>query len=70
MEKFDCFIDLGSWPRIDAIISFLSKSNFIVGFKTNKQFRHNLYDVSYKHSDQIHELDNYRNIITQIFILL
>ena len=66
-EKFDCFIDLGSWPRIDAIISFFSNSDFVVGYKTKNQYRHFAYDQFIEHNDQIHELDNYRNIFTQLF---
>tara|TARA_B100001123_G_C15318538_1_gene1027073 strand:+ start:1300 stop:2394 length:1095 start_codon:yes stop_codon:yes gene_type:complete len=66
-EKFDCFIDLGSWPRIDAVISFFSNSGFVIGYKTKNQYRHFAYDQIIEHDDQIHELDNYRNIFSQLF---
>ena len=66
-EKFDCFIDLGSWPRIDAVISYFSNSGFVIGYKTKNQYRHFAYDQVIDHNDQIHELDNYRNIFLQLF---
>ena len=65
-DKYDCFIDLGSWPRIDAIISAFSKSKYTVGFKTSGQFRHYAYDHCIFHNKEIHELDNYRNILKSI----
>lgn len=66
-EKFDCFIDLGSWPRIDAVISFFSNSECVIGYQTRNQYRHYAYDLIFKHNDQIHELDNYRNVFSQLF---
>ena len=66
-ENFDCFIDFDPWSRIGAIIAFFSNSQYVVGFKTTNQHRHFIYDQFYLHNDQIHELDNYRTIISQLF---
>ena len=65
-NEYDCFIDLGAWPRIDSIITTLSKSKFTVGFKTNNQFRHYAYDCYIPHNDNIHEVENYKNILKYI----
>ena len=61
--KFDYFVDFDPWPRINAILSFFSKSKVKIGFKTNKQFRHYIYDLIVVHSNRIHEIDNYRNLV-------
>lgn len=59
----DLWVDFGSWPRINALLSYYSKSELRVGFKTPGQFRHYLYDIQIPHSDRIHELENYRALL-------
>lgn len=62
---FNVFIDLGSWPRINSIYSYFSNSEFVIGFKTLSQYRHYAYDAFSLHNPKIHELDNYRNLISE-----
>lgn len=64
--NFDVWLDFGSWPRLNALLSWFSKSGSTIGFETKGQYRHYLYDVSVLHRDDIHELENYRNIVGKI----
>jgi heptosyltransferase I len=64
--EYDIWIDFGPWPRINTILSFFSKARLKVGFKTKGQYRHYIYDITAEHSDQLHELDNYKNLLKQI----
>lgn len=60
--SFDVFIDYGAWPRIDALLTFFSRSLFKVGFNSANQGRHYLYDMSGPHKNDVHELENYKNL--------
>ncbi len=60
----DILIDFCSWPRINAIISFFSKAKYSIGFKTKRQARHFIYDQAIEHQEDIHEIDNYRKLIS------
>jgi len=62
-EQFDLWLDFGSWPRFNAILSFFANANFKVGFKTPGQHRHYIYDAYTTHTDKVHELYNYKNIL-------
>ncbi|MEI6609641.1 MAG: glycosyltransferase family 9 protein [Deltaproteobacteria bacterium] len=61
--EYDIWIDFGPWPRINALLSCFSNARLKVGFKTKGQYRHYIYDVTAQHSDQLHELDNYKNLL-------
>ncbi|MGE4498536.1 MAG: glycosyltransferase family 9 protein [Deferribacterales bacterium] len=60
MGHFDFVLDFGSWPRFDAFLASCFNSSFTAGFNTEHQHRHYCYDLSVNHSQDIHELDNYR----------
>jgi ADP-heptose:LPS heptosyltransferase len=62
----DVLIDFGPWPRISAILAALSSAGFTVGFQTAGQYRHYAYDLTVKHSDEIHEFDNHANLLASI----
>ncbi len=66
--KFDAWLDFGSWPRLNAILSYFANARFKVGFKTKNQYRHYIYDVYVNHNSEIHEIFNYKNILEQINI--
>ncbi len=61
--KIDLLLDFGAWPRINALFSYLSGARYLIGFNTRGQYRHYIYDSTVNHSDQIHEIENYRNIL-------
>jgi len=65
-KKFDLFIDFDSWPRITALLTFFSRSKYTMGFATQGQCRHYLYDHAHKHSFNLHELENYRALIAPL----
>lgn len=66
-KKPDAIIDFDSWPRINAILCFMSGAKFRIGFKTDGQNRHWVYHQTQEHSDQIHEVQNYSNLAKTIF---
>lgn len=66
--SFDLWLDFGSWPRINALLTYFSRSALRVGFRTPGQYRHYLYDVQVPHSDQQHELENYRRLLQPLAI--
>jgi heptosyltransferase I len=63
---YDLFFDFGPWPRLNSIYSFFFNAKFKIGFKSKKQYRHYIYDLSINHSSDIHEINNYRALITPV----
>ena len=57
-NKYDIIIDFEPFVRLTAILSFLLRGRFIIGFKTEKQYKHIAYDASAEHSNKRHEVDN------------
>jgi heptosyltransferase I len=62
-DEFDLWIDFGSWPRLDALLSWAACADLKVGFASAGQYRHYLYDLAIEHRDTVHELYNYRNLL-------
>lgn len=60
--NLDLLVDTSQWPRISAAVSFFSRAQCTVGFKTSGQRRHYVYDILCEHSSQVHELDNFRRL--------
>lgn len=54
----DLVVDFGPWPRLNAICAVLSGASWVVGFKTDGQYRHYAYDVAIKHDRSAHESEN------------
>jgi len=67
-KKYDIFIDFDSWPRLNALLTYSSNASFTIGFKTKNQFRHYLYNKYIEHNWNIHEVENYKNLIKYIGI--
>jgi heptosyltransferase I len=65
---FDLWVDFGPWPRLNALWTFFAHAGLKVGFKTTGQYRHYIYDRVALHSDEIHELENYRRLLTAVRI--
>lgn len=61
--QFDTFVDCGQWPRLNAILTFFSKSKYKVGFKTPGQFKHYAYDQVVEHSKGVHEEVNFKYLL-------
>ncbi len=56
-------IDADPWPRINALYTFFSKSQFTIGFQAKGEWRHFLYDAVVSHAFTCHEVDNYRRLL-------
>jgi len=65
-EQLDVLLDLGQWTRVDAICSFLSRARYTIGFETPGQHRHFAYDATVRHSDVVHELENFRRLVGEL----
>lgn len=61
--SFDCLIDFGPWMRINAIISGFVHADFKIGFQRSRMYRHYVYDLAVIHQDDVHEIENYRNLL-------
>lgn len=65
-KNLDFLIDFDSWPKINALITCFSKAKYTIGFSTPNQHRHYLYDNSVSHIKKQHEIDNYRDLVTNL----
>ena len=64
----DILIDTSQWPRIGALVAALSGARWTIGFETEGQIRHYSYDICVKHSPKVHELDNFRSLLSPLGI--
>jgi heptosyltransferase-3 len=62
-NSVDILIDFGQWWRITAIFTAIARARFAVGFRTPRQWRHFPYDAVANHSNQRHELENFRALV-------
>lgn len=65
----DILVDLGSWPRFDALLAALSGARFTAGFRTTGQQRHFAYDATVDHSREAHERTNYERLLETIGVV-
>ncbi|MGC8765638.1 MAG: glycosyltransferase family 9 protein [Brevinematia bacterium] len=63
VDEMDILFDFGQWPRINSVISFFANAKIKVGFQTDKQYRHYVYDVVVIHSNKRHEIENFRELL-------
>lgn len=61
--RFDVWLDFSQWARIDALLSRVARAGCKIGFKTPKQYRHYGYDKWVEHRNDVHEMENYRNLV-------
>ncbi len=66
LKKFHLLLDFASWARINSIIAWAARADLKIGFMRRKTLRHFVFDVAVEHSDDRHELDNYREILHHI----
>lgn len=65
LGHYDLVLDFGPWPRINGIIAWQLMADFKVGFYRPDTHRHYIYDAKVEHSDKVHEIENYRNILRE-----
>jgi len=64
----DVLIDTSQWSKIGAILCALSGAKVTIGFNTPGQYRHFAYDVLVPHSRTVHEIDNFRALLSPLNI--
>lgn len=67
-EKYELIIDVGQWERINAIMTMLLRSDYSIGFKTEKQFKHFGYESVVPHFRNKHELENFLDLLIPLGI--
>jgi ADP-heptose:LPS heptosyltransferase len=60
---FDLWLDFSQWARVDSLLTRAANAECKIGFMTPRQYRHYCYDIKIEHRQDVHELDNYRNLI-------
>ena len=60
----DVLIDSSQWSRVGALVTALSGALWTIGFETEGQGRHYAYDQTVKHSPKVHELTNFRSLLS------
>lgn len=61
--RLDLLLDFTPWQRLTAFYSALSGARCRVGFRSINQHRHFHYDIVAEHSNQVHELENFRRLL-------
>lgn len=61
--SMDVFIDSGQWARLNAVLTFFARSTLKIGFETKKQYRHYAFDIPVRHRNDVHEIENFRNLV-------
>ena len=63
---FDWAVDLEHWPRLSALLAYLSGAPMRIGFRTQGQHRHFLFTESVPHIPGQHEVRNFLDIATRL----
>ena len=64
----DILIDTSQWSRIGALVACLSGAGWAIGFETEGQKRHYVFDFAVKHSSKVHELSNFGALLSPVGI--
>ncbi len=67
-KRADIVLDFGEWSKIEALVAAVVPSKLSVGFKTDGQYRHYAQDISIVHRDNVHEVENYANLVRSLGI--
>jgi heptosyltransferase I len=67
-SSYDIVIDAGQWERINAIITAFTRNECSIGFKTNSQYKHFIYDRVVPHLRSKHELENFMDLLSPLGI--
>lgn len=62
-SNLDLLVDFTQWQRVTAFYSGLSGAGYRLGFRSDGQHRHWLYDESVPHSADAHEIENFRALV-------
>jgi ADP-heptose:LPS heptosyltransferase len=67
-QRLDVLVDFGQWTRLEGLYAALSGAHWTLGFQTPGQRRHYAYDATVRHSNQVHELENFRRLVAVLGI--
>jgi heptosyltransferase-3 len=62
-QHFDLVLDFSAWQRLTAAYTLLSGARYTIGFRTTSQHRSRAYDLAIPHSRELHELENFRELL-------
>ena len=65
-NKYDLIIDFEPFVRLTALISYFLKGNFTIGYNTENQYKHLIFDSYVNHSNDKHEIDNFFSLVSLI----
>ncbi len=65
-EKYDLVIDFEPFARYSAIISFLISPKYSIGFMTDKQQKHYLYDTTTKYEENKHIVESFHSLVENL----
>ncbi len=65
-EQFEWAIDLEHWPRLSALLAYISRAPVRIGFQTKGQYRHFLFTETVQHVQGRHEVRNFLDIATRL----
>lgn len=68
-EKYDVVIDGSQWERIASMMTLLAKSQYSIGFATEGQYKHFVYDRVVPHLRDKHELENFLDLLRPLGII-
>ena len=66
LQKYHLLLDFSPWTRIDSLIAYSVPADWKMGFKRRGTYRHYIFDAAVEHTDHLHEIDNYRNLLRAI----
>lgn len=67
-DKYDVVIDGSQWERIASMMTLLAKSEYSIGFFTEGQYKHFVYDRVIPHLRDKHELENFLDLLRPLGI--
>ena len=65
-NKYDLIIDFEPFVRLTALISYFLKGKITIGYNTENQYKHLIFDSYVNHSNDKHEIDNFFSLISLI----
>jgi heptosyltransferase I len=67
-KKYEVVLDAEQWPRISVLMFALTKYDYAIGFSTEKQYRHFLFNSVITHSRDRHELEDFLALLEPLGI--
>ncbi|MCI0473353.1 MAG: glycosyltransferase family 9 protein [Ignavibacteria bacterium] len=69
-NRYSVIIDTEQWSRFSAILISLLRYDFTIGFKTEGQYKHFIFDRVIEHSKSRHELETFIDLLIPLFVTI